>query len=439
MRFAIYTLGCKVNQYETQAMETILRQRGHTLTDFHAPADAYIVNTCSVTAVSDKKCRNMLRRVKKLAPDSVLAVCGCYAQAKPEEVAALGADVVYGTGKRLEFLDAVEQAVEERRLWLEVDDAVHRKAPFEVLPAGGLQGRTRALLKVEDGCANFCTYCIIPYTRGPVRSEPLEDAVAQAQGLAAAGYQEIVVTGIEISSWGRDLPGDDTLIDLLEAVCHAVPHLRIRMGSLEPRTITEDFCRRAAELPNLCPHFHLSLQSGCDATLKRMNRRYDTARFLESCRLLRQWFDRPAITTDLICGFAGETEAEFAETLDFLRRAQFSAMHIFPYSRRSGTVADRLPGQLTSAVKEARCHQANAIAREMQGAYLAQFVGETLPVLFEETAEGTPSGQGLWRGHAPNYVEVYAWGEDLHNVLRNVAVAGVEDGNRLVGRITSGV
>ncbi|MCD8086100.1 MAG: tRNA (N(6)-L-threonylcarbamoyladenosine(37)-C(2))-methylthiotransferase MtaB [Clostridiales bacterium] len=438
MRFAIYTLGCKVNQYETQAMETILRQRGHTLTDFHAPADAYIVNTCSVTAVSDKKCRNMLRRVKKMAPDSVLAVCGCYAQAKPEEVAVLGADVVYGTGKRLEFLDAVEQAVEERRRRLDVDDAVHRNAPFEVLPAGGLTGRTRALLKVEDGCANFCTYCIIPYTRGPVRSETLEDAVAQARGLAAAGYREIAVTGIEISSWGKDLPGDDTLIDLLEAVCHAVPGLRIRMGSLEPRTVTEDFCRRAAELPNLCPHFHLSLQSGCDATLKRMNRRYDTARFLESCRLLRQWFDRPAITTDLICGFAGETEAEFAETLDFLRRAQFSAMHIFPYSRRSGTVADRLPGQLTNAVKEARCHQATAIAREMQGAYLAQFVGETLPVLFEETAEGAPSGEGLWRGHAPNYVEVYAWGEDLHNVLRNVTVEGVEDGNRLVGKITSG-
>ncbi|MCD8126093.1 MAG: tRNA (N(6)-L-threonylcarbamoyladenosine(37)-C(2))-methylthiotransferase MtaB [Clostridiales bacterium] len=437
MRFAIYTLGCKVNQYETQAMETILQQRGHTLTDFHAPADAYIVNTCSVTAVSDKKCRNMLRRVKKLAPDSVLAVCGCYAQAKPEEVAALGADVVYGTGKRLEFLDAVEQAVAQRRQRLEVDDALRRKSPFEVLPAGGLPGRTRALLKVEDGCANFCTYCIIPYTRGPVRSEPLEDAVAQAKGLAQAGYQEIVVTGIEISSWGKDLPGDATLIDLLEAVCRAVPDLRIRMGSLEPRTVTEDFCRLAAALPNLCPHFHLSLQSGCDATLKRMNRRYDTARFLKSCRLLRQWFDRPAITTDLICGFAGETAEEFAETLAFLPQAQFSAMHIFPYSRRSGTVADRLPGQLPNAVKEERCHQAAAVARALQEDYLNQFVGETLPVLFEETAEGAPAGVGLWRGHAPNYVEVYAWGQDLHNVLRSVAVERVAEGSRLEGSIAA--
>lgn len=438
MRFAIYTLGCKVNQYETQAMETLLQERGHTETAFDAPADAYIINTCSVTAVSDKKCRNMIRRARKLSPDGILAVCGCYAQAKPEDIAALGADVVYGTGKRLEFLDAVEQAVASRARAVNVDDAVRRKDAFEVLPAGGLAGRTRALMKVEDGCANFCTYCIIPYTRGPVRSEPVADAVAQARAIARAGYHEIVVTGIEISSWGRELPGEETLIDLLEAICAAVPQLRIRMGSLEPRTITEDFCARAAKLPNLCPHFHLSLQSGCDATLKRMNRRYDTARFLESCRLLRQYFDRPAITTDLICGFVGETEEEFAETLAFLQKAAFAEMHIFPYSRRSGTVADRLEGHLTSAVKEARCHQAAAIAREMQEAYLRSFVADTLPVLFEETAEGTPSGAGLWRGHAPNYVEVYAEGENLHNVLRTVRVEAVREGKALTGTIVDG-
>ena len=328
MRYAIYTLGCKVNQYETQAMETILTGRGHTLTEFDAEADVYIINTCSVTAVSDKKCRNMIRRTKRAHPDALIAVCGCYAQAKPEEVAGLEVDLVAGTGDRMAFLDQVEQATLDRSTaWVSVDNALKRH-DFEVLPAGGLVGRTRAMLKVEDGCGNFCTYCIIPFTRGPVRSESIDAAVTQAKALAEAGYHEIVLTGIEISSWGQDLEGDVSLIDLLEALCHAVPALRVRLGSLEPRTITEDFCRRASALPNLCPHFHLSLQSGSNATLKRMNRKYTAERFLESCRLLRQYFDRPAITTDLICGFAGETEEEFAETLAMIETADFSAMHI---------------------------------------------------------------------------------------------------------------
>lgn len=428
MRYAIYTLGCKVNQYETQAMENILTGRGHTLTDFEGDADVYIINTCSVTAVSDKKCRNMIRRTKRAHPNALVAVCGCYAQAKPEEVAGLGVDLVAGTGDRLAFLDQVERARLTRSApWVSVDDALHRH-DFEVLPAGGLVGRTRAMLKVEDGCGNFCTYCIIPFTRGPVRSESLEAAVAQAKELAQAGYHEIVVTGIEISSWGQDLAGGETLIDLLEALCHAVPQLRVRLGSLEPRTITEDFCRRAAALGNLCPHFHLSLQSGCDATLKRMNRKYTAQRFLESCRLLRQHFHRPAITTDLICGFAGETEAEFQETLAMIQQAEFSAMHIFPYSRREGTVADRMPDQLPNAVKDARCRQAAEIAAQMERRYLESWVGETLPVLFEEEAEG------LWRGHAPNYVAVYAQGEQLHNVLRSVTITGLR-GQALEGRI----
>jgi len=428
MRYAIYTLGCKVNQYETQAMETILTGRGHTLMEFDAEADVYIINTCSVTAVSDKKCRNMIRRTKRAHPDALIAVCGCYAQAKPEEVAGLEVDLVAGTGDRMAFLDQVEQATLDRSTaWVSVDNALKRH-DFEVLPAGGLVGRTRAMLKVEDGCGNFCTYCIIPFTRGPVRSESIDAAVTQAKALAEAGYHEIVLTGIEISSWGQDLEGDVSLIDLLEALCYAVPALRVRLGSLEPRTITEDFCRRASALPNLCPHFHLSLQSGSNATLKRMNRKYTAERFLESCRLLRQYFDRPAITTDLICGFAGETEEEFAETLAMIETADFSAMHIFPYSRRSGTVADRMPDQLPNAVKDTRCHQAAAVAAEMEQRYLERWVGETLPVLFEEEADG------LWRGHAPNYVAVYAAGVDLHNVLKDVKITGLH-GQALEGVI----
>lgn len=438
MRFAIYTLGCKVNQYESQAMEAILTARGHELVPFGEDAELYLVNTCSVTAVSDKKCRGIIRRARREHPKAVLGVCGCYSQHAPESMAELGVDLFSGTGDRQGFLDRAERCALERQETRpsegQVDDALRRAAPFEVLPAGGLSGRTRAMLKVEDGCQNFCTYCIIPFTRGPVRSASLEVAVTQTKELAAQGYRELVLTGIEISSWGKDLKNGQTLIDLIEAVCAAAPELRVRLGSLEPRTITGDFCARAAKLPNLCPHFHLSLQSGCDATLQRMHRRYDTERFLESCALLRRHFDRPAITTDLICGFPGETEEEFGQTLAFLEEAQFSAMHIFPYSRRPGTKADDMPGQVPKAVKEERCHRAAAVAERMERNYLARFVGETLEVLFEETVEGVPCGAGLWRGHAPNYVQVSAPGTDLHNVLKSVKITGV-DGSGLTGEL----
>ena len=285
------------------------------------------------------------------------------------------------------------------------------------------------MLKVEDGCVNFCTYCAIPYARGPVRSLPLDESVAEAQRMAGEGYREIVVTGIEISSWGKDLKNGQSLIDLLEALCAAVPALRIRLGSLEPRTITEDFCARAAKLDNLCPHFHLSLQSGCDATLKRMNRKYDTARYLESCMLLRRYFDDPAITTDLITGFPGETEEEFEQTLAFIREAGFSAMHVFPYSRRTGTPACDMPGQVPMQEKEARAHRAAAVAGEMEQAYLGRQLGKTVPVLFEEEKDG------LWRGHTPNYLEVCAEsGENLHNQLRQVALTEIS-GTRLIGKL----
>ena len=422
MDIAIYTLGCKVNQYETQAMERELLRRGHTLVPFEDLADAYIINTCTVTAVSDKKCRNVIRRAKKMNPQAVVAVCGCYAQTEPEAVAALGVDLVSGTAGRMEFLDLLEGQLKNHAAPIvQVDESLRRR-DFERLTAGGQVGRTRAMLKVEDGCTNFCTYCIIPYARGPVRSLPLSEAVDQAKELEAQGYREIVLTGIEISSWGRDLKEGQTLIDLVEALCHAVPGLRVRLGSLEPRTITEDFCQRAVALPNLCPHFHLSMQSGCDETLKRMNRKYDTARYLQSVQWLNQYFDRPAITTDLIVGFPQETEEEFAQTLDFIRRCAFSSMHIFPYSRRSGTPAATMAGQIPHAVQEQRAQAAQAVAREMEEAYLQALVGSTLPVLLEEEKEG------LWQGHAPNYVAVRAVGENLHNQLRQVTITGVGDG-----------
>ena len=428
MKIAICTLGCKVNQYETQAMEQELRRRGHQLTDFDGAADAYIINTCTVTAVSDKKCRNIIRRAKKQTPEAVVAVCGCYAQTDPEAVAKLGVDVISGSAGRMAFLDHLEQQLQKRQEQIiKVDEALRRRE-FERLPAGGQEGRTRAMLKVEDGCVNFCSYCIIPYARGPIRSLPLEEAVTQARQLADDGYLEIVLTGIEISSWAHDLRNGQSLIDLIEAVCAAVPHLRVRLGSLEPRTITEDFCRRASVLPNLCPHFHLSLQSGCDATLKRMNRKYDTTRYYESVSLLRQFFSAPAITTDLIVGFPQETEEEFEQTLAFIRKCAFSSMHIFPYSRRPGTPAAAMEGQIQKAVQEERAHRAAQVADEMEQSYLNQLVGSTLPVLFEEKKSG------LWQGHAPNYVAVRAEGSDLHNCLRDVRITGTA-GSALLGEI----
>ena len=426
MRIAIYTLGCKVNQYETQAMEQELTARGHELVDFEQPADAYIINTCSVTAISDKKSRQMIRRARKLNPDAIVAACGCYVQTHTDEVVELGIDLVGGTGQRMEFLRQLLTAAEKKTRVL-VDDALHRHE-FEILPAGGQMSRTRAMLKVEDGCRNFCTYCIIPFARGPVRSLPISEAVAQTGQLAAEGYQEVVITGIEISSWGQDLDGEKSLMDLLEAVSAAAGEMRLRLGSLEPRTITEDFCRRAAKLTNLCPHFHLSLQSGCDETLRRMNRRYDTERFYKSVTLLREFFPGVAITTDLITGFPGETEEEFQKTLDFIRRCEFAQIHVFPYSVRPGTRAAAME-QLPKSVKEERAARAGEVAAQLHEQYLQSCVGQVYPVLFEQ-----PGREGEFTGHAPNYMEVTAPGEDLHNCLRPVRITSVK-GTILKGEI----
>ncbi len=430
MDIAIYTLGCKANQYETQAMETELVRRGHHLVDFDGPADAYIVNTCAVTAASGHKSRQAIRRCKKHNPAALVAVCGCYAQIEPEEVAALAVDLVSGPDRRMAFLDDLEAlAAARQELPLMRVENIMASRTFEQLPAGGLSGRTRAMLKVEDGCSNFCSYCIIPYARGPVRSLPMGEAAVQAVELKRLGYQEIVLTGIEISSWGRDLHQGTSLIDLLEAVSAAVPGVRLRLGSLEPRTITEEFCERAAILPDLCPQFHLSLQSGCDETLKRMRRKYDTARYFQSVALLKKTFLHPAVTTDLITGFPGETEEEFQQTLDFIRRCGFARMHIFPYSQRPGTPAAEME-QVPKALRAERARTAAEAAAAMRRAYLAECVGRTEEVLFEQ-----PAGEeGFFLGHAPNYAEVRVKGEDLRNQIRLVNITGA-DGEVLLGEL----
>ena len=386
MKVAICTLGCKVNQYETQALEQELLHRGHTLVDFEETADAYVVNTCSVTAVSDKKSRQMLRQAQRRNPSAVIAACGCYAQTHPEDVKKLGLDVIAGTNDRAKFIDLLERAAQDKTPIVDVDDVWERR-DFEVLPAGGMVNRTRAMLKVEDGCVNFCTYCLIPYARGRVRSLPMDEAAKQVKALREEDYREIVVTGIEISSYGSDFKDGTSLIDLLELIAREGGDMRIRLGSLEPRTITEEFCKRASKLPYLCPHFHLSMQSGCDATLKRMNRKYDTARYMESCDLLRQYFDDPAITTDLITGFPEEMR------------------------------------QIDMTVREERAARASAVAKTMHEAYLACCVGKTFPVLFERDRKGGSAG------HAPNYMEVSVAQEGLHNQVKNVKITAVDGGS----------
>ena len=422
MKFAFYTLGCKTNQYETQAMERLLEALGHEIGHFDEVCDAYVINTCSVTAVADKKNRAVIRRCRRDNPNAVIGVCGCYSQHAPEAVRELGIDVIGGSGGRQEFVDLLLAALKTRAHQEKLDNALRRRE-FEVLPAGGLEERTRAMLKVQDGCVNFCSYCIIPYTRGPIRSAPLELAVEQAKELAERGYREIVVTGIEIASWGADLPGKPEVTALIEAVCNAVPDLRVRLGSLEPRIVTAEFCERLRKLPNLCPQFHLSMQSGCDTVLQRMKRKYDTARYYESVSLLNTYFPGCAVTTDMIVAFPGETEEEFRQSLEFIRKCGFADMHIFPYSRRPGTPADKMPGQHNNATKEERSRAAIAVAEEMSRAYRENLIGTKLEVLFEE------KDGAYFTGHAPNYVKVYMEGEGLHNVLRTVTVTEVyEDG-----------
>ena len=414
MKFTCYTLGCKVNQYETQAMEQLLTALGHTLCPEGADCDAVIVNTCTVTAVADRKNRTLIRRLRREHPQAVLGVCGCYAQLNAEDIAALGVDVVSGSAGREEFLQRLLQRVERRGegTEIQVDEALHRRS-FEVLPAGGLAARTRAMLKVQDGCNNFCTYCIIPYARGPVRSEPLATAVAQAAALAAEGYREIVLTGIEIASWGWEFKDGNRLPQLVRALCKAVPGVRVRLGSLEPRVIDGEFLS-LADCKNLCPQFHLSMQSGCDTVLKRMRRKYDTARYLQSVEELKRAFPGCAITTDMIVGFPGETEEEFLQSLDFIRRCGFAHMHIFPYSRREGTPAAAMPDQITKQVKEERARRAGAVAQALFEQYHTAMLGTRVPVLFEQVEDG------LFTGHAPNGAKVYAEGEALHNQIRTV-------------------
>lgn len=394
MKFCFATLGCKVNQFETQALAQLAQQRGHVLAD--TQADVCIINTCTVTSSGDHKTLRVLHKLQKENPHAIVALCGCFAQTEPEQASAIdGVHIVCGTSDRAAVLDLCEQAVHDRKSVCTVTDNRERQA-FEELPAGILPGHTRALLKVQDGCDNYCTYCIIPYARGHVRSLPLADAVKQAQQLAASGVKEIVVTGIEIASYGRDLPDKPNLIDLMEQFCAAAPDVRFRLGSLEPRFITDAFCERLKGFSNLAQHFHLSLQSGCDATLRRMHRRYTTAQFLAVVERLRAAFPDCSITTDVITGFPGETEQEFAQTLEFLRTCAFASIHVFPYSERSGTPAASMPNAVPPHIRAQRANIVRDLAAQLSQDFLTPFIGKTTSVILEHGRKDAQPAHGTW-------------------------------------------
>ena len=415
---ALHNLGCKVNSYETEAMQQLLEEAGYEIVSFHEKADVYIINTCSVTNIADRKSRQMLHRAKKQNPEAVVVAAGCYVQSAAEELKAdLAVDVIIGNNKKQDLVPILEEYFKDRTDSSHVIE-INETHEYERLSIHKIADHTRAFLKVQDGCNQFCSYCIIPYTRGRVRSRSPEEVVAEVRELAAAGYQEVVLTGIHLSSYGVDFKEEENenLLSLIRQVHEVEGIRRIRLGSLEPRIITDDFAKALASMPKFCPHFHLSLQSGCDETLKRMNRHYTTEEYAAGCDILRRYFDNPAITTDVIVGFPGETEEEFEETKAFLERIGFYEMHIFKYSRRAGTRADRMPEQVPEQIKNVRSEALLLLEKQMSKAYRESFLGKKKTVLLEEKTE--IGGRAYMIGHTMEYVKaVVPYADDLKNKM----------------------
>lgn len=415
MKYIIDTLGCKVNQFETAALDRILSDEGYKKAEAGETPDIFIVNSCAVTAESVRKSSQAFRRLKKKYPHAVSLVTGCFPQTEPEAAEALGADIVCGTSERRLIPELLAKFFENRSRQTLIAK-LGEKREIEELPAEGYDSHARAYLKVEDGCRNFCTYCIIPFARGPVRSLQPEKAARAAAEFYKRGYLELVLTGIELSSYGEDLRPKRRLTELVAEIYRASPRLRLRLGSLEASIIDEDFCRRLSETPSLCDHFHLSLQSGSNSVLKAMGRKYSAERFYEATELLRRYFPNAALTADLICGFPCEGEAEHGETLDFIKKCGFYDMHIFPYSKRKYTKAEKMPGQNTRAVKMRRVREARASADEMKAEYLSSQIGRDLEVVFE-TEEN-----GFSLGHSSNYCLVEVQASALRQSCRNVHI-----------------
>ncbi|NLD35134.1 MAG: tRNA (N(6)-L-threonylcarbamoyladenosine(37)-C(2))-methylthiotransferase MtaB [Clostridiales bacterium] len=421
---AFYTLGCKVNQYDSQAMLEQFLSAGYEGRDFHEQADVYVVNSCVVTGTGEKKSLQAVRRAIKQNPSAQVVLAGCLAQKEAEALLPMGLRLVIGNQRRGEVVQLLEEAVAQDTRIAAVDSVL--RVPFELLDISWAEGHTRAVMKIQEGCDRYCAYCIIPYVRGGIRSRPVEEIAQEAARLARAGYPEVVLTGIHLSSYGRDL-GGDTLMDAIRAVATVPGVRRIRLGSLEPVVATEAFVNELARIPQLCPQFHLSMQSGSDSVLRRMRRRYTADEYLAAARRLQASFPGCALTTDVLCGFPGETEEEAAQTLAFCREVGFARMHVFPFSAREGTEAARMSGQLTRAVKNERAQALIALGEELAQHYRQTLVGTVQEVLFE-----TEEQQGAI-GLTPQYVETYAPGAHGGQIAR-VQLDHVH-GQRLIGRL----
>lgn len=413
---ALHNLGCKVNAYETEAMQQMLEEEGYEIVPFSEQADVYIINTCSVTNMADRKSRQMLHRAKAHNPQAVLVAAGCYAQTREEELRMDAAvDIIIGNNKKHELIQRLKEFEQNKEQVDAVIDINEGTQEYEELFLTQTAEHTRAFIKVQDGCNQFCSYCIIPYARGRVRSRSMDSILKEVQALADAGYQEVVLTGIHLSSYGTDTK--DSLLHLIQNVHQIEGIRRIRLGSLEPKIVTEEFARELAKLEKICPHFHLSLQSGCDDTLRRMNRKYTTDEYARGCEILRQYFEHPAITTDVIVGFPGETEEEFAQTKAFLEQIHFYEMHIFKYSKRQGTRAAKMPDQVPEEIKNVRSAQLIALGEKMSREFREYYKGSEQEVLFEEQNE--VAGQPYYTGFTKEYVKVaVASEENLENRLQ---------------------
>ena len=422
-KIAFITLGCKVNLYDTEAMAELFTEKGYEVVDFEEYADVYLINTCTVTNLGDKKSRQMIRRAKRINPNSVVVATGCYAQVASEEVAKIeGINIVIGTKNRSEIVETVENYVAENGVVNNVSDIMGEKE-FEPLQISRLTNRTRAYIKIQEGCNRYCTYCIIPYARGPIRSRKPEEVVEEVKKLAENGFKEVVLTGIHVASYGLDL-GNITLADIIEKV-HSVDGIeRIRFSSMEPLAIDNEFVARMSKLPKVCDHYHLSLQSGCNRTLKRMNRKYNAEQYAEACERLRNAFPNVAITTDIIVGFPDETEEDFKESLAFAERMKLDKIHTFPYSPKKGTPAAKRKNQISGDVKSQRSKEMIALSDKMNIDFLNNNIGKTVPVLFEDMENG------FLQGHTTNYIKVLAKSdENLNNKIVDVKldkIHGVE-------------
>lgn len=413
-KVAFHTLGCKVNTYETDAMEQMLLSHGYEIVSFENQADIYIINTCSVTNMADRKSRQMLHKAKKKNPNAVVVAAGCYVQAAPKEVLAdAGVDLVIGNNRKQDLVQILEDYFKEHREEAVID--INKEQEYEELELDFVSDHTRAYIKVQDGCNQFCSYCIIPYTRGRVRSRAKQDVISEIKRIAKNGTKEVVLTGIHLSSYGKDLKDGTDLLDLIKSVQEVNGIQRIRLGSLEPRIITLEFAQELRKLDKFCPHFHLSLQSGCKATLKRMNRHYTPEEYYEKCELLREVFEHPAITTDVIVGFPGETEEEFEETYKFLEKVNFYEMHVFKYSKRKGTRAAEMENQVPEPIKTKRSNILLELTRECSKRYRSFWIGREVNVLLEEKI--VLDGEVYTVGHTKEYVKAAVKGEFSSNTF----------------------